>query len=149
MLEFTKKIFPLNRSLTGKDVVKTLSIIKKKIPNLIINNVKSRTKIFDWTVPDEWNVKDAYIINPNGKKFAKFKINNIHLMGYSIPFNKTLALNELKKKIYFLKELPNAIPYVTSYYKKDWGFCITYNDYIKLKNGNYKVCINSSLKKGR
>ena len=70
-------------------------------------------------------------------------------MGYSIPFNKTLALNELKKKIYFLKELPNAIPYVTSYYKKDWGFCITYNDYKKLKKGNYKVFINSSLKKGR
>ena len=108
MLEFTKKIFPLNRSLTGKDVVKTLSIIKKKIPNLIINNVKSRTKIFDWTVPDEWNVKDAYIINPNGEKFAEFKINNIHLMGYSIPLNKTLALDELKKKIYFLKKVGNS-----------------------------------------
>lgn len=148
MLEFTKKIFPLNRSLTGKEVIKTLSIIKEKIPNLSIHRVKSRTKVFDWTVPDEWNVKDAYLINPKGKKLADFKLNNIHLMGYSIPIKKTLNLNDLKKKLYYLKKLPNAIPYVTSYYKKDWGFCIKYNDFKKLKKGNYKVFINSSLKKG-
>ena len=105
MLKFTKKIFPLNRSLTGKEVIKTLSIIKEKIPNLSIHRVKSRTKVFDWTVPDEWNVKDAYLINPKGKKLADFKLNNIHLMGYSIPIKKTLNLNDLKKKIILFKKI--------------------------------------------
>ena len=120
-----KKIFPLNRSLTGRDVVKTLKIIKKELPSLQFYSVKTGSKIFDWTVPNEWNVKSAYIIDPNQNKIADFNKNNIHLMGYSRPIKKQLNLNQLKKKIYYLKKLPNAIPYVTSYYKKDWGFLIS------------------------
>ncbi len=149
MLNFAKKIFPLNRSLTGRDVIKTLKIIKKELPALQLCSVKSGTKVFDWTVPKEWNVKSAYIIDPNQNKIADFNKNNIHLMGYSMPIKKELNLNQLKKKIYYLKELPNAIPYVTSYYKKDWAFCLSYNHFKKLEKGNYKIIIDSSLKKGK
>lgn len=149
MLNFAKKIFPLNRSLTGKDVVKTLKIIKKELPSLKLHSIKSGSKVFDWTVPQEWNVKQAFIIDPQNKKIADFSKNNIHLMGYSTPLKKKLNLRELKKKIYFLKKLPNAIPYVTSYYKKDWGFCLSYNQYKKLKKGKYQIEIDSSLKKGK
>lgn len=149
MLNFAKKIFPLNRSLTGRDVIKTLKIIKKELPSLQLCSVKSGTKVFDWTVPKEWNVKKAYIIDPLKNKIADFNKNNIHLMGYSIPINKKLNLSQLKKKIFFLKKLPNAIPYVTSYYKKDWAFCLSYNHFKKLEKGNYKIIIDSSLKKGK
>ena len=129
MLNFAKKIFPLNRSLTGRDVIKTLKIIRKELPSLKLCSVKSGTKVFDWTVPKEWNVKKAYIIDPLKNKIADFNKNNIHLMGYSIPINKKLNLNQLKKKIFFLKKLPSAIPYVTSYYRKDWAFCLSYNHF--------------------
>jgi aminopeptidase-like protein len=149
MINFAKKIFPLNRSLTGKDVVKTLKFIKKEVPSLKLCSIKSGTKVFDWTVPEEWNVRNAFILDPTKKKIADFKKRNIHLMGYSLPIKKKLNLKNLKKKIYFLKKLPNAIPYVTSYYKKDWGFCLTYNQFKKLKKGTYEVKINSSLKKGK
>ena len=94
----------------------------------------------------EWNVNNAFIIDPKGKKLADFK-NNIHLMGYSKPVKKILKLKELKKKIYTLKKLPDAIPYVTSYYKKDWGFCLSYNEFKKLKKGRYEINVNSTLKK--
>jgi aminopeptidase-like protein len=149
MLNFAKKIFPLNRSLTGKDVVKTLNIIKEKLPNLKLYSIKTGSKVFDWTVPKEWNVNNAFIIDPKGKKLADFKKNNIHLMGYSKPVKKILKLKELKKKIYTLKKLPDAIPYVTSYYKKDWGFCLSYNEFKKLKKGRYEINVNSTLKKGK
>ena len=98
-------------------------------------------------MPKEWNVKKAYIIDPLKNKIADFNKNNIHLMGYSIPINKKLNLNQLKKKIFFLKKLPSAIPYVTSYYRKDWAFCLSYNHFKKLKKGNYEIMIDSSLKK--
>ena len=148
MIGFCKKIFPINRSLTGKGVLRTLHLIKKEIPKLKIYSQKSGTKIFDWKVPYEWNVKEAYLITPKNEKIANFRSNNIHLMGYSTPVNKILELKDLKKKIFFLKKLPNAIPYVTSYYKKDWGFCLSYNQFKNLKKGKYKAIINSVLKKG-
>lgn len=149
MISFAKKIFPFNRSLTGTEVVKTLKIIKKELPSLKLCSVKSRSRVFDWTVPDEWNVKKAYVLSPSKEKVIDFKKNNLHLMGYSIPTKKKLNLRDLKKKLYFIKKLPNAIPYVTSYYKRDWGFCLSYNKFKKLKKGIYKVLINSTLKKGK
>ena len=146
--KFAKKIFPINRSLTGDGNRLTLKLIKKIIPNLKIKEIPSKTRVYDWTIPEEWNVNDAYIINPNGKKICSFKQNNLHLVGYSQPINKSLNLNQLKKHLHFNKSLPSAIPYVVSYYKKNWGFCISYKEFKKLKKGNYKVVINSKLSKG-
>ena len=143
-----KEIFFINRSITGKGVRDTLKIIKKILPKLNLYEIKSGSKVFDWTIPLEWNVSDAYLISPQGQKILDFKKNNLHLVGYSIPINQTVSFDKLKKHLHFKKDFPDAIPYVTSYYKKNWGFCISYKEYKKLKKGNYKVVIKSSLKKG-
>jgi aminopeptidase-like protein len=145
---WAKDIFPLNRSLTGEGVSKTLGYFKKICSDLQICNIKSGTKVFDWQIPSEWNVKEAYVSNLHGKKIIDFKKNNLHLMGYSKPINKILTYNSLKKHLYSLKSQPNAIPYITSYYKKNWGFCISHKKKKLLKKGRYKVVIDSNFKKG-
>ena len=142
------RLFPLNRSITGKDYRKSLNILSEIIP-FKFYDFKSGEKCFDWIIPDEWNAKDSYILTPSKKKIANFQKSNLHLMGYSTPINKRISYKELKKRIYTIKDMPNAIPYVTSYYKKDWGFCLQYNTFKKLKQkGDYKVVIKSSLQKG-
>ncbi len=148
MMKLGEKLWPLNRSLTGIGVKESLKILKKNIPELKILSVKSGTKVYDWKIPLEWNVNDAYIITPNGEKICNFKLNNLHLLGYSHSINKKIDLKELKTKLFYLKSNPDSIPYVTSYYKKNWGFCISYNNFKKLKKGIYKVFIDSSLTKG-
>ncbi len=145
---FAKKIIDHPRSLSGNGVRKTLNNIKEILPQMKIKNFKSGERVFDWKIPLEWNVKDAYIVRPNGKKICEYNKNKLHLVGYSIPTNKTLNKNQLLKKLHSLPNLKNAIPYVTSYYKKDWGFCLKHKDKMKLKEGNYKVFINSKHKKG-
>ena len=127
-----KELFPICRSLTGFGVRKTLQIIKKEFPNLKIKNVKSGSKVFDWTVPPEWNVSNAYVVDKNGFKIIDFKKNNLHLVGYSTPIKKTITNKDLFKNLHFLKKQPDAIPYITSYYKKRWGFCIAYSEFKKL-----------------
>ena len=142
---FAKSLWGLNRSITGDGVRKTLKEIKAVIPNLEIHEVPSGTKVFDWTVPKEWHVKEAYIIDPDGKKICDFKENNLHLVGYSHSVNKSVPLQELQYNLHSLPNQPNAIPYVTSYYSKNWGFCISHQQREKLKQGNYKVFIDSDL----
>ena len=147
-----KKLFPLTRSLTGEGVRKTLNIIQKEFPKLKINKLKSGTKVFDWNIPEEWNVTDAYVIDKYKNKIIDFKKNNLHIVGYSIPFKKNLSKKEFFKNLYFLRSQPKAIPYITSYYKKRWGFCISYNEYKNLdkrytSNDKFKVVINSTLNK--
>ena len=122
-----KKLFPLNRSLTGDGNRKTLKIIKKDLKKLKILEFKSGKKVFDWVVPPEWNVKEAYVEDSSKKKIIDIKNNNLHLVGYSIPFKGFLNLEELKKKLHTIPAQPNAIPYLTSYYKRDWGFCVSEN----------------------
>ena len=147
-----KKLFPLTRSLTGQGVKKTLYIIQKEFPKLKIKKFKSGTKVFDWKIPEEWNVKDAYIIDKYNNKIVDFKRSNLHLVGYSIPIKRKITKKELFKNLYFSKNQPNAIPYITSYFKKRWGFCISYNDY-KIFDKRYslsdkfKIVINSSFNK--
>ncbi|MDC3068347.1 DUF4910 domain-containing protein [Candidatus Pelagibacter sp.] len=146
------KLFPLTRSLTGDGVKKTLNIIKKELPKLKIKKFKSGTKVFDWNIPEEWNVTDAYIIDKYNNKIIDFKRHNLHLVGYSIPINKDVTKKELFKNLYFLKNQPKAIPYITSYYKRRWGFCISYNEYKILDkryslDDKFKVVINSNLNK--
>jgi len=150
MLNLAKKLFPINRSISGKGVRKTLKILKKKIPNLKIKNFKSNTKVFDWRIPLEWKINDAFILAPSGKKICEFKKNNLHVVGYSVPINKYLKLNELKNKIYTFPNDKTAIPYVTSYYKKDWGFCLSEREKNKLsEKGKYKAFIDSQHLKGK
>ena len=146
------KLFPITRSLTGEGVKKTLNIIQKEFPKLKIKKFKSGTKVFDWNIPEEWNVTDAYVIDKYNNRIIDFKKNNLHLVGYSIPIKKNLSKKELFKNLYFLKNQPKAIPYITSYYKRRWGFCISYNEYKILDkryslNDTFKVVINSNLNK--
>ena len=148
IFRLAEELWPLNRSITGAGLRNTLKILKRENNELKILNFKSNSKVFDWKVPLEWVIKDAYILAPDGKKICDFKKNNLHLVQYSHSINKTLTLNELKKNIHYLKKQPKAIPYVTSYYNKKWGFCLEYNKFKKLKKGNYKVLINSFFKKG-
>ncbi len=143
-----RELFPINRSLTGNGNRKTFSIIKKQIPELNILEIPSGTKVFDWEIPKEWNVNDAYILDPNGNKICDFKKNNLHLLGYSIPIKTKVPLDKLEEHLYSLPEQPNAIPYVTSYYKERWGFCISHEEREKLIKGEYTVVIDSKLTKG-
>ncbi|MDC0525219.1 DUF4910 domain-containing protein [Pelagibacteraceae bacterium] len=147
MYKLAKKLWPINRSLTGKGVDKTLAIIKKELPIKILN-FKSGSKVFDWKIPNVWEIKDAWVTDEKNKKIIDFRKNNLHVVGYSKYVNKKLNLKQLQNKIHFLKEQPTAIPYVTSYYKKDWGFCLEYNKFKKLKKGIYKAFIDSSFAKG-
>ena len=144
-------LYPICRSLTGKGFVKTLKVIQKEFPILKLKKIKSGTKVFDWTIPPEWNVTDAYVIDKNGLKIIDFKKHNLHLVGYSTPFNKTLTKKDFFKNLFFLKNQPKAIPYITSYYKKRWGFCVSYNQFKKLdkkysSKDKFHICIKSSLR---
>lgn len=141
------ELFFIPRSITGKGIRKSLNIFRKFI-NFKIYKTKSGKKIFDWTVPNEWVIDDAYIINPKGKKICNFKENFLHLVGYSKKINTNLNLKEIKKKIFTIPKYPNYIPYVTSYYKEDWGFCMKHNDFKKLNKGNYKAIVKSRFIKG-
>lgn len=138
-------LWPLNRSLTGDGVRKTLLEIQSHLPDLQIYEVKSGTKAFDWTVPKEWKIRAAWIITPSGEKICDFSKNNLHLVGYSIPTHKKITLSELNEHLYSLPEQPNAIPYVTSYYEERWGFCITEEQRLLLEDGDYEVYIDSEL----
>ena len=145
-------LFPICRSLTGEGILKTLRIIKKEFPLLKIRKVRSRTKVFDWRVPDEWNVEEAYVQDKLGEKIIDFKNHNLHIVGYSMPVVKILKKDQLLLKLHYIKNQPNAIPYITSYYKKNWGFCLSYNDLKSIDkkystNDSFKVVIKSSFKK--
>ena len=148
MHNLAKKLWPYNRSITGDGVRKTLKDLKKEIPSLKIFEIPTGAKAFDWTIPKEWRIKDAYIICPNGKKICEFKKNNLHVVSYSRPINASISLKDLQKNLFSLPKKKNAIPYVTSYYNENWGFCISHSERKKLKNGIYKVVIDAKLFNG-
>ena len=140
MDKFMKTLFPICRSITGKGVKQTLELINELIP-LEIKYTPTGTKVFDWIIPEEWNINDAYVKNSKGEKIIDFSKSNLHLVSYSIPIKTKLSLNELKEHLFTIKEQPDVIPYVTSYYDKNWGFCLPYNQYIQLDDdGLYEVC---------
>jgi aminopeptidase-like protein len=142
------RLFPICRSITGNGVRETLSIISEVVP-LKIYEIPSGTEIFDWNIPKEWNINDAYIITPDGRKICDFKKHNLHIVNYSTSINKKISFEELSKHLHTLPNKPNAIPYVTSYYKENWGFCITYEEYKTLpQSGEYEVFIDSCLENG-
>lgn len=148
MHELCQELFPICRSITGDGFRQSLEILRRHIPKLRKCEVPTGTRCFDWEVPREWNIKDAYIIDPSGKKICDFKNSNLHVMGYSVPVNQVVTLNELQQHLHSLPEQPNAIPYVTSYYKERWGFCINQKERELLTPGEYRVFIDSELKSG-
>ena len=147
MYEQIKQLFPICRSITGNGVRQTLKIIKEIIP-IEINEVPSGTKVFDWTVPKEWNINDAYIKNSKGERIIDFKKSNLHVLHYSIPVRKKIKLQELKEHLYSLPEQPELIPYLTSFYNENWGFCLSHKQLESLNDEEYEICIDSTLKDG-
>ena len=147
MHQLITELFPICRSITGDGVAQTLNIIKRDIP-LTIHKIPTKTKVFDWEVPKEWNIKDAYIMNSRGEKIVDFAKSNLHVVSYSVPVDRSVTLRVLKEHLHTLPEHPDWIPYRTTYYKEDWGFCMTHNEFKKLTDDVYEVCIDSSLKDG-
>ena len=146
--KLAQKLWGINRSITGEGVRETLSLLRQHMPNLEIKSVSSGTKVFDWTVPREWKVSEAYVIAPNGDRILDFSVNNLHLVGYSVPFQGKLSLQELNEHLHSLPDQPEAIPYITSYYAERWGFCLSQEQRDQLKDGEYDVIIDSELFEG-
>ena len=147
MYEVMYKLYPICRSITGNGFRETLRIIQEYIP-LTMHEIPTGTKVFDWTVPKEWNINDAYVKNPKGERVIDFRESNLHVVGYSIPVHARMSLSELKKHLHALPEHPEWIPYRTSYYKEDWGFCLSYRKLQELQEDTYEVYIDSTLKEG-
>ena len=147
MYGLMRELYPICRSITGNGVRQTLNILKKDIP-IEICEVASGTEVFDWTVPKEWNIKEAWIKNAKGEKIVDFEASNLHVLNYSIPVHERLSLEELKNHLYSMPDHPEWIPYRTSYYNENWGFCLVHSQYLELKEGTYEVYIDSTLEDG-
>lgn len=142
-----RELYPICRSITGDGVRRTLRILQRHIP-LEIHEVPSGTRVFDWTVPKEWNIRDAYIKNSRGEKVIDFARSNLHVVSYSVPFKGRVRLDELKRHLFSLPEYPDWIPYRTAYYAEDWGFCVSHRQLLELSDEEYEVCIDASLEAG-
>lgn len=147
MHRFIAGLYPICRSITGDGVRQTLAAIQERIP-LEIHEVPSRTPVFDWTVPREWNIRDAWIKDPSGRKVVDFREHNLHVLNYSVPVHEKLPLEELRARLFTLPDKPDLIPYRTSYYKETWGFCLRHRTLEELPEGEYEVFIDSTLEDG-
>src|SRR4030065_609306 len=147
MHALVSELYPICRGITGEGVRQTLSILQRRIP-LEVHEVPTGTPVFDWTVPKEWNIRDAYVKNSAGERVIDFRKSNLHVVSYSMPIRATLSLAALKYHLFTLPEQPDWIPYRTSYYQETWGFCLRHRDLLDMKDGTYEVCIESSLEPG-
>src|SRR5499426_887817 len=140
-------LYPLCRSLSGEGLRETLRRLQRVVP-LTIHEVPTGTPVFDWTVPKEWNIRDAYVKNAQGERIIDFHRSNLHVVSYSTPIRKTLRLEELHEHLFTLPDRPEWIPYRTSYYTENWGFCLSHKQFLELQDAEYEVCIDASLKNG-
>ncbi|MDR1855857.1 MAG: DUF4910 domain-containing protein [Desulfovibrio sp.] len=148
MLALLKRLFPICRSLTGNGVRETFDILRGELPDLAVHEVPTGTKVFDWTIPDEWTIRAARLTGPDGEVIADLAWNNLHVVGYSEPVDACLDLEELQPHLHSRPDLPEAIPYVTSYYKRYWGFCLPDARRKTLRPGTYHAFIDSTLAPG-
>jgi aminopeptidase-like protein len=147
MYKLVGDLYPICRSITGNGVRETLRKVGEHIP-LELHEVPTGTRVFDWTVPKEWNIRDAYVKNSDGIKVIDFKKSTLHVLNYSTPIHKRMSLEELREHLYTLPDHPDWIPYKTSYYQERWGFCLSQNQLDHLEDGSYEVVIDSSLETG-
>ena len=147
MYALATELYPICRSITGAGIRETLSRLKKHIP-LTIHEVPTGTQVFDWTVPREWNIRDAYVKNSAGERVIDFRKHNLHVVNYSVPVRRKMSLEELRPHLHSLPDRPDWIPYRTSYYKENWGFCLPHRQLEQLPEGEYEVCIDSTLEPG-
>ena len=145
MYQLAEELFPVCRSITGEGIRYTLNRLKKEVPQIVLHEIPTGTKVFDWVVPKEWEISEAYIEDMKGNRIVDFQKNNLHVVGYSIPIDAIVSGDELQAHLYSLPEHPDWIPYVTSYYKERWGFCVTENSRKKLTDNQYHVVIKSKL----
>jgi aminopeptidase-like protein len=147
MYEFVSELFPICRSITGDGLRETLRRVGDHVP-LEIREVPSGTQVFDWTVPREWNIREAYVKDAGGRRVIDFKANNLHVVNYSVPTRGRMSLDELKDHLTTIPERPGWVPYRTSYYRESWGFCLSHDTLLGLEDGEYEVCIDSTLENG-
>jgi aminopeptidase-like protein len=147
MHRFIAELYPICRSITGDGFRETLRRIAAHLP-LEIREVPTGSAVFDWTVPKEWNIRDAWVKNERGDKVIDFRKSNLHVVGYSMPVRRKMSLTELRGHLHTLPDRPDWVPYRTSYYKEDWGFCLAHNQLLNLEDGEYEVCIDSRLEDG-
>lgn len=147
MYHLVEELYPICRSITGNGVRDTLRIVGRQIP-LEIHEVPSGTQVFDWTVPKEWNIADAYVKDAGGNKVIDFQKSNLHVVNYSRPVKASLPLSELKSHLFTIPDHPDWIPYRTSYYSEKWGFCLSHRQFMGLKDEQYEVVIDSRLESG-
>jgi len=145
--ELVERLFPVCRSITGDGLRRTLEIIGEHI-ELAVSEVPTGTEVLDWTVPREWNIRDAWVKDPNGRKVIDFAEHNLHIVGYSTPIHEVMPLARLREHLHTLPEQPTLIPYRTSYYAERWGFCLRHDVLESLADGDYEVCVDSTLADG-
>ena len=147
MHQLASELYPICRSITGDGVRRTLEIAGRRLP-ITVHEVPSGTPVFDWTIPQEWNIRDAWVKNPKGEKVIDFRASNLHVMSYSAPVHARMTLEELRPHLYTLPDRPEWIPYRTSYYAENWGFCLPHRQLEELAAGEYEVFIDSTLRPG-
>jgi aminopeptidase-like protein len=142
-----ESLYPICRGISGNGVSKSLHLLQETLP-FTLREIPSGTQVFDWAVPDEWNIRDAYIMNGKEERIVDFHRSNLHVLNYSVPVNRKMSLTELRPHLFSIPEAPDWIPYRTSYYQGNWGFCLAHNQLQKLEEGEYQVCIDSTLGPG-
>lgn len=147
MHELMAQLYPICRSITGDGVRQSLRLVQQQIP-LTLHEVPTGTSVFDWSVPKEWNIRDAYVKNGQGEKVIDFQQSTLHVLNYSTPIQARMPLATLKEHLFSLPDQPQSIPYRTSYYRENWGFCLSHNALLKLTDGDYEVCIDATLADG-